>query len=167
MRTELQNEIDTARQELSILPTDFRPLPFTTDWHKLEERIYQRFCKITGKSRSIWLWDSFKHGYQGIDLNVHLHLILNQLIPDTETIWFMASDGSNFSFYEGRIGAIQSIIGETSFELDEYYLISKKYEWLFCVNHHDILIGTCDFAIKQIHALAENHPELVIRAYPA
>jgi hypothetical protein len=167
MRTELQNEIAAAIQQLSIPTTDFRPLPFTTDWHKLEEQIYQRFCKINGKSRPIWLWDSFKRGYQGIDLNVHLHIMLNQLIPNTEIIWFMASDGNNFSFYEGKIEAIQSIIGETSFELDEYYLISKKHEWLFCVNHHDILIGTGDFAIKQIRALAERQPQLVIKAYPA
>ncbi|WP_205301049.1 DUF6756 family protein [Paenibacillus aceris] len=26
--------------------------------------------------------------------------------------------------------------------LREYYIISKKYEWLLCVNHHDIVFGS-------------------------
>jgi hypothetical protein len=167
MRTELQNKIDAARQQLSISAPDFKPLPFTTNWHELEEQICQGFCKVSGKSRPIWLWGKFKYGYQGIDLNVHIHLILNQLIPSNEIIWFMASDGNRFLFYEGKIESIQSIIGETSYELDEYYLISKKDEWLFCVNHHDILIGTGDFAIKQIRDFARRQPQLLTAAYPA
>jgi hypothetical protein len=166
MRTELQNGIDAARQLLAISDIDFKPLSFTTDWHKLEEQIYKRFCRISGNGRPIWLWEKFKHGYQGLDLNVYIPSVLDQLIPKNELIWFMASDGSNFLFYEGKIEAIQNIIGETSY-LDEYYLISKRHEWLFCVNHHDFLIGTGEFAIKQLRAFAQTHPQLVIKAYPA
>ena len=167
MRIELQNEIDNARQQLSISDANFKSLPSTTNWHRLKEQIYRRFCKISNKSRSIWLWDNFKHGYQGIDLNVHLHSILHQLIPNDEMIWFMASDGTNLLFYEGKVKAIQAIIGETSYELDEYYLISKKDEWLFCANHHDILIGTGELAIRKIKAFIQQFPELLIKAYPA
>jgi hypothetical protein len=39
------------------------------------------------------------------------------------------------------VKAIQAIIEEASL-LDEMYLGSKKYDWLLCINHHDILVAT-------------------------
>jgi hypothetical protein len=39
------------------------------------------------------------------------------------------------------VKAIQTIINEACY-IDELYLVSKKYDWLICINHHDILIAT-------------------------
>jgi hypothetical protein len=49
--------------------------------------------------------------------------------------------GDKFWFYEGKVKTIQTVI-EASSQLDEMYLISKQYDWLLCINHHDTLIGT-------------------------
>jgi hypothetical protein len=166
MRNDLLNEIDETRQRLHISDADFRPLPFTTDWHKLEERIYHSFCRIEGKARPIWLWERFKYGYQSLNLNVFTPDILNRLVPADELVLFMATDGSYFFFYEGKIEAIQKVLGERCY-LDEYYIISKKLDWLFCENHHRILIGTGSFAIQQLRSFSRQFPELVTAAYPA
>ena len=167
MRQALLSEIDAARQLLQISSADFRPLPFTTDWHKLEERIYQRFCRIDGKSRSNWLWASFKHETHSLQLTVPAHTILHHLVTSDEVVWLMAYDGSRFYFYEGLVAAIKRIIPELTYVMDEYYLISKKLDWLFCENHHDVLIGTGSFAIQQLRAFTQQFPELVTAAYPA
>jgi hypothetical protein len=167
MRNELLNEIDEARHRLQIPDADFRPLPFTTDWHKLEERIYHSFCRIDGKSRPNWLWASFKYEAHCLQLTVPAHTILHHLMPIEEVVWLMAYDSSNFYFYEGKITAIERVISELTYVMDEYYLISKKLEWLLCENHHDILIGTGSFAIQQLRSFAQQFPELVTAAYPA
>ncbi|NML64062.1 hypothetical protein HHL22_02485 [Hymenobacter sp. RP-2-7] len=167
MRKALLNELDAARQLLQIPDADFRPLPFTTDWHKLEERIYHSFYHIEGKARPVWLWESFKHQTQSLQLKVLSLAILHHLIPLDETVWLMAYDGSNFFFYEGKVTVIQRIIPELTYIMDEYYLISKKFEWLLCENHHDILIGTGSFAIQQLRDFAQQFPELVISTYPS
>jgi hypothetical protein len=167
MREALLNEIDAARQLLQISAADFRPLLFTTDWHKLEERIYQSFCRIDGKSRPIWLWERFKSETHSLQLTVPAHTILHRLVPIDEVMWLMAYDCSDFYFYEGKITAIERIISELTYVMDEYYLISKKLEWLLCENHHDVLIGTGAFAIQQLHSFSRQFPELVTAAYPA
>ena len=51
------------------------------------------------------------------------------------------NESTKFWLYEGRVEAIQQIISECCL-LDEIYLISKKYEWLLCINHHDVLYAT-------------------------
>lgn len=165
MRSELLNDIKEARKKLQIPAADFSPLPFTTNWHQLEERIYQAFCNIEGKERPRWLWERYKNEWVGLSLKDYPNYILNQLVPTEATVWFMAYDGDNFFFYQGKVNAIQQILLECS--PDEYYLINKKYEWLLSVNHHDSLTGTGAFIIGQIKSFVHRSPELLTVAYPA
>jgi hypothetical protein len=165
MRSNLQNDIDEACQKLRIPAADFSPLPFTTNWHQLEERIYQAFCNIAGKGRPRWLWEKYKNEWYGLSLKDYPDNILDQLVPNSETVWFMAYDGDNFFFYQGKVKAIQQVLFECS--PDEYYLINKKYEWLLNVNHHDYLTGTGAFIIHQLKSFAQRSPEMLIAAYPA
>lgn len=165
MRSDLLNDIEEIRQKLGISAADFSPLPFTTNWHQLEERIYKAFCKIEGQSRPRWLWERYKNEWYGLSLKDYPDYILDQLVPASETVWFMAYDGDDFFFYQGKVKAIQKILLECS--PDEYYLINKKYEWLLSVNHHDSLTGTGVFIIHQLKSLAQHSPELLTAAYPA
>jgi len=44
------------------------------------------------------------------------------------------------------------VLGETT-QTDEVYVVSKKYEWLICVNHHDYIIAAgCD-RVKKLMTL--------------
>jgi len=68
--------------------------------------------------------------------------IIEELVNPNEDIWFFVNgDRDKFWFYQGKITAIRKVIIESSY-IDELYLASKKYDWLICINHHDILIAT-------------------------
>jgi hypothetical protein len=165
MWSDLRKDIEEARRKLCIPDPDFSPLPFTTNWNQLEERIYKTFCRIEGKGRPSWLWERYKTEWYGLALKDCPDDILDQLVPVTEIVWFMAYDGTNFLFYQGNVKTIQLILLECS--PDEYYLINKKYEWLLSVNHHDSLSGTGAFIINQLKSFAQRLPEMLIAAYPA
>jgi len=47
----------------------------------------------------------------------------------------------SFGFNQGQVKLVQTIIAEACY-IDELYLVSKKYDWLLCINHHDVLIAT-------------------------
>jgi hypothetical protein len=166
MWSDLRRDIEETRKTLGIPRDDFSPLPHTTDWHRLEEGIYSTFCKLAGKVRPRWLWNSYKREWYGLGLEGSPDSILNQLIPTTETVWFMAYAGDNFLFYQGKVQAIQRLLPELTY-LDEYYLINKKWEWLLSVNHHDTLSGTGAFIINQLKSFAHRSPDLLIVTYPA
>ncbi len=166
MWSELRKDIEAIRQELDIPESDFRALPHTTDWHLLEERIFSSFCLIQGRSRPYWLWDKLSQESYGLSLSYYPDEILNQLVPATETVWFMACDGKDFVFYQGKVEAIQKIIPECTY-LDEYYLINKKYEWLLSVNHHNSLVGTGEFILNQLQAFAQRSSQTLTPIYPA
>jgi hypothetical protein len=166
MWSKLHKDIEAIRRELCIPETDFNPLPHTTNWHRLEKRIQSTFCKLEGKSRLCWLWSSYKNEYYGLALEVYPDAILDQLVPAAEVVWFMAYDGDDFFFYQGKVQAIQKIVPELTY-LDEYYLINKKYEWLLSANHHDSLTGTGTFIITQLKDFVKRSPASVKSTYPA
>ena len=164
MRSDLQNDIEEACQKLKIPAADFSLLPFTTNWRQLEEHIYKAFCRIEGQGRPCWLWKRYKSEWFGLALEDYPDYILDQLVPISENVWFMAYDGDNFFFYEGKVKPIQQVLSECS--PDEYYLINKKFEWLLSVNHHDYLTGTGTFIIHQLKVFAQRSPEMLTTAYP-
>lgn len=157
MWTELRVEIETVRKRLQIPDEEFAPLPYTTNWAKLEENIYQAFCRINHPtSRPLWLWERFKQEKCFIELNYRPYTFFDKLIDEDEKVWLMLNEsvnmGDKFWFYEGKIKAIQEIINESGY-IDELYIISKKYEWLLCINHHDYLIGTGDIMLNRLKRL--------------
>ena len=166
MWSELRKDIEAIRRELDIPESDFRTLPHTTDWHLFEERIYSSFCMLEGKSRPYWLWENLRYERYWLSLQGYPDEILNQLVPATEVVWFMAYDGDDFVHYQGKVAAIQKVIPECTY-LDEYYLINKKYEWLLCVNHHNSLVGTGEFILNQLQAYAQRTSQTLTQVYPA
>lgn len=145
MWTDLRKEIEIIRKDFSLTDTQFRPLGLN-DWQEIEEKIYQTFCKLTHyKSRPIWLWEHFKLDTFSITIEQNPYIYLNKLIDDNETVWFFVNETVNetdkYWFYQGQVKYIQTIIAE-AFYIDEFYLVSKKYDWLICINHHDVLIAT-------------------------
>lgn len=145
MWTDLRKKIENIRSSFRYTDTQFRPLGLK-DWQEIEDKIYQTFCKLTNfKSRPVWLWEHFKLDTFSVSTEPKPYLYLDKLIDDTETVWFFVNETVNeagkFWFYQGQVKAIQTIIAEACY-IDELYLVSKKYDWLLCINHHDILIAT-------------------------
>lgn len=145
MWTDLRKEIEKIRKDFGLTDNQFQPLGLN-DWKEIEENVYQTFCKLTHyKLRPVWLWNYFKLDTVSISTEQKPYLYLDKLIDNSETVWFFVNETINeadkFWFYQGQVKAIQTIIAEACY-IDELYLVSKKYDWLLCINHHDIIIAT-------------------------
>jgi hypothetical protein len=145
MWSDLRAEIEQARQRLQLSEQDFVPLPFTTNWAKLEENLYQVFCRLDHPTaRPRWLWERFRPGAVGLVCNDEPHTRLTSLVEPEEVVWLVLNEtvnmGDKFWFYQGTPRAIGRVLAACSY-LDEMYLVSKKYSWLLCLNHHDVLFG--------------------------
>ncbi len=163
MWTDLRKEIETIRKDFSLTENQFQPLR-QNDWKEIEEKVYQTFCKLTHyKSRPIWLWEYFKLDTASVSTEQRPYLYLDKLIDNNETVWFFINEtvkeNHKFWFYQGQVKPIQKIIAESSY-IDELYLVSKKYDWLLCINHHEIIIATGQTMpekLKQLEMTSNKH----------
>lgn len=139
----MRAEIESIIKVKNLAPEDFRPLGIHEDWKGIEDNIYHSFCKLGHPTeRPVWLWEHFRLDTFTIATKEQPYNYLSKLIDKNENIWLFANDGKGkFWFYEGKINAIITVIEESSY-LNEFYLASKKYQWLICINHHDNLICT-------------------------
>ncbi|QJX46106.1 hypothetical protein HMJ29_03790 [Hymenobacter taeanensis] len=145
MWSDLRVEIEQARQRLRLPKQEFAPLPFTTEWASLEERIYHAFCRLNHPTvRPCWLWERLRPGAVGLVCEYDPLTQLTSLVDPEEIVWLVLNETVSFRdkfwFYWGTPHAIHSVLAECYY-LDEVYLISKKYTWLLCLNHHDALYG--------------------------
>ncbi|WP_089836165.1 DUF6756 family protein [Chitinophaga filiformis] len=80
-----------------------------------------------------------RHTFPNDDAWKYLQVIVDR----NEKVWFVAGDtkrdASKLWLFEGEIEPIQQVIGQLHHF--EYYLVSKKYEWLLTENRHGTLIG--------------------------
>lgn len=109
---------------------------------------------------ALWWWNSFKDPkYSWPDCLPMCAPVLRQLVPADETIWFVAEDWGrqkkhgNFWLYESRIGAITAILDEAWHF--EFYLVSKKFAWLLCQNHHDVLMAVGEPMVSKLKRMTE------------
>lgn len=142
----LRTEVEQVRHRLALPESQFRPLGLR-EWEGIDEKIYHAFCKLYSPTgRPTWLWEHFK-------LETHTwycpeklpDFLLEKLVDKQEAVWLMLDDTVNGQaklwLYEGYVVAIRQVLDECCF-VDEVYLVSKKYEWLLCINHHDVLYAT-------------------------
>lgn len=159
--SDIRAEIMQLKTELNLDDLEFRTLSPYEDHQGIEENIYQTFCQLEGRiTRPTWLWLSFKQEVYSTDLLPEApESYLPTLIDPTETIWLGAlgsmQERSKIWFYEGQILPIQKVLSGIQF-FDEFYFVSKKYEWLICINHHDTLIATGEEMPKRLKTLCES-----------
>ena len=120
-------------------------MPVTTDWGRLEERVYHTFCRLDHPTaRPLWLWERFRAGAVGLVCEDEPHGELVSLVDPAEVVWLMLNETVNYEdkfwLYHGTAPAIGQVLAECAY-LDAVYLVSKKYAWLLCLNHHDVLYG--------------------------
>lgn len=145
MWTNLRQNIETIRQTNSIAENDFKLLNITS-WPQIQENIFSTFCNVRSrKDKFSWLREDFKQQTYSIhfDRNYPFDALL-QLVDNSENVWLFVNETINeknkFWFYEGKIKSIVFVLGESL--VNEVYVASKKYDWLLCINHHDVLIAT-------------------------
>ena len=155
----LRAEIAHVIRDKNISQEDFRPLGMYEDWRQIGENIYQRFCHIEHPTqRPGWLWAHLKCDYSAVAcLPNRPETYLDRLVDAHEHVWLILDEDDKWWFYEGKIKTIQMIIDESWF--DELYIVSKKYMWLICINHHDCLIAVENLFMQRLDMLKKELEE--------
>jgi len=161
-RSRLSRDWETVRAEIEAIISDknldassFRRLRNNEGWAEIEEKIYHQFCTLDHPlARPVWLWENFKQETFAVE-GADTWQRLEKLVDHDELVWFFTNgDKDKLWFYEGKVKAVITIIEESSY-LDEFYICSKKYEWMICFNHHDTLIATGSIMPGKLRSLQE------------
>ncbi|MBJ2127143.1 DUF6756 family protein [Flavobacterium sp. IB48] len=161
----LRAEIANIINKKEISKEDFRPLSTNENWEKIENNIINIFCNLSHSNKKpTWIWTDFKLDTFALsNLAQRPENYLDKLVDEEENVWYIVNETINesdkFWFYEGKIKTIQIIIGESWFS--ELYIVSKKYEWLITINHHDTLIATGKTMSDKLRGL-----EIIIKKNP-
>jgi len=155
----LRQDIENITREFNISSADFKPLGIHDKWDEIEGRIYQVFCRIDHPTnRPIWLWEYFKLDTSSLVIEYPFSQLKELVDPEEEVWFFVNGDKDKFWFYQGKITAIMKVILESSY-IDEIYLASKKYDWLICINHHDVLIATGQTMAERLRYISAENAE--------
>ncbi|WP_342478354.1 DUF6756 family protein [Paenibacillus sp. FSL H7-0350] len=108
-------------------------------WRHILSEIEERFLVKTHHTQGLhWGWNRLQEPQYSASFVDKDYAKLRDIIQD-ESIWFIAEDRyDKLWIYEGKTVAILQVIPELC-HLNEYYLISKKLQWLLCEDHHDML----------------------------
>jgi hypothetical protein len=112
----------------------------------LERIIASRTLLSKAAITAPWLWEALRPPV-AVASPVEPLATLRSLLPAGEHLWFVAEDADshqkregNFWLFETTTEAICSVLPELPHF--EYYIVSKKCEWLVCENHHGLLIAS-------------------------
>ncbi|GHN00431.1 hypothetical protein WSM22_19200 [Cytophagales bacterium WSM2-2] len=142
MWTQLRQEIEKTRTEFHL--QDRLKSVGLDEWKDIEERLYNTFSVAKShRTRPTWIWENLKVDNLGIATDGQPYQLLDKLIdPGVDLFLFLnetVNEKDKFWIYEGRVEAVKKVIEET-IGIDEVIIIDKKYNWILCVNHHDVVI---------------------------
>lgn len=144
--TNLRVEIKKLSEQFGFKPDDFSEVGIN-QWQEIENRIRDKFA--SGESLH-WLWERLTIPVFSKHINLH-HLDIRKLIEPTEKIYFLVNETVNekdkYWIYECNSYAIQTIIMQAVL-IDEFMLVSKKYDWIVTYNHYEVLTATGDMMAK-------------------
>ncbi len=148
----LRDEIKFATDSLDITDTEFKEVS-KYQWEQIQKTVEDTF--IVGKAHNLSMmpyWEHLKGDYFNISFpKDNAFVYLDNLIDNSQPVWFLAQDNSKLWIYEGLISSIREVIEECY--AFEYYIVSKKYSWLLCENHHGCLIGIGEDLVRKMKAL--------------
>lgn len=161
----IRENIEQVIKEQQLAPEDFKPVNIN-EWEAIENKIIATFCDfpLSYKYRPTWLWEYFKFdGTTLSNLVEYAPQYLPELLGQEECVWFFVNDHkSKFWYYEGKVRSIQTIIDESHW--DEFYIVSKKYDWLICMNHHEILTAIGAEIPEKLREIKERVDPILKRA---
>ena len=156
-----RDEINEIKRNLQLHDENFR-LVRLTKYQQILHSILNKFTSLKISQINKWWWDSFLEPiYYFHPENIFNTLVL--LIDDKESVWLVIDDESkkfeHYWLYEGNIYAIVTVLKELPF--GEYYIVSKKLEWILCENHHNILIGCGEPIINRMKILSKTKEAVI------
>jgi hypothetical protein len=138
LRAEIHQNID--RYQLRIKPLAIN------QYQRIEQKVFDLFCTpIELNTQPIWVWSFLKNIETHEDLDqIDRPQQLQRLIPhycDQLEVFCFLNDSIHgrhkFWWYEGYILDFNRLLDAINWQ--EFYLVDKKYEWLICVSHHDVV----------------------------
>ncbi len=157
----IRDELERIVEELNIDRKDFHEAG-KVQWIEIIHKTEEVFLQKKHFSNSLhWGWNFLKEpqfslGFVKDDAYAYLPKLI-----DEEYVWFMVEDYKDKIWvYEVNKAIISNVIAE-SMQLREYYLVSKKFEWILCENHHGILCGSGNEIVSKMRSLKELHSEKV------
>lgn len=159
-----RRDLTEAIKELNFSNTDINEAS-KLEYADVLKKVKAAFTNIDNDKNYYWLSDNLKGEYAAIRFkDEKAYEYLEALINQDEIVWFIASDGlAKFWVYESNIGSIHKVLANMyGFE---YYIVSKKYEWLLCENHDRSLIGTGAKMIERLKAFHKNNKSVILQTY--
>ena len=152
----MRDEIQKAIVDASITPDELR-LVSHLKYQDILIRILDKRTSLGTKGLDYkWWWGNFKEPTFSRQI-VNNQVKFSALFPPTESIWFVAEDFyrnkkvGRYWLYEGTVAAIDKLFWEMfGFE---FYIVHRKFEWLLCLNHDDILIASGEEAVSRLQKI--------------
>jgi hypothetical protein len=152
----LRDEINRACNNLNYIDGEFKEV---NDWEEVIREIEETFIAKKAHNSSITPYCEHLKG-ECFTLKFpddNAFTALDKLIPQDEKVWLLAQDTNKIWLYEGYVCQIVNIIKECY--AFEYYIVSQKYLWLLCENHHGCLIGIGCKVIERMKSFRCLRPE--------
>ena len=142
MWTPLRQEIDKIIREHNLIDSIWAVS--LSDWKSIESTVYDRFYDTkTHRYRSAQIWESLKVVRTGLQTALHPFSVLDRFIDHNTGVYLLLNETINehdkFWIYEGTILPLQVLISESEYT-DEVTIVDKKFNWILCINHHDMIV---------------------------
>jgi hypothetical protein len=144
---DLRSDVSKAIKEIGCSDKDFG-LVNINKWSGIEKRIAARFLRNGVRDMKYrWWWEHLKEPAISVFPYCVPDTILS-LVSRSEQVYFIFEDGDKFWIYEGYVPTLRLLINELYHF--EYYVVSKKLNWLVCENHHSCLIASGKEIVEKI-----------------
>jgi len=153
-----------ARDELTatIAALGLEPKVEQVSLHRYQailQRVSSQFTTLgQNANKTRWWWEHLTNPITTLQPYDPVET-LRLLIPANEQVWFIAEDWSHtksdgqFWLYESTIESISKLVNAS--RTFEFYVVSKKYSWLVCVNHHGYVIASGQAMVSHVEALQQ------------
>lgn len=123
----------------------------------LERIIAARTLLHKSATSALWWWEALREPVAFTQPADSVEA-LKRLVTPNESVWFVVEAGGpkksgNFWLYESTIEVICAVLREIP--ACEYYVVSRKLDWLLCENHHDVLIASGAEMVARMEALTQ------------
>jgi len=130
-------------------------------WEEILESIESRFLVKNHYSHGLhWGWNKLKEPKLSMRFVDQPYQYIREIIED-DVFWFIVEDlNDKLWVYEGEKDIIFELIPELC-HLNEYYLVSKKYQWLICEDHHEIVHLHGQEVIQRMITYTQNNKDKI------
>ncbi|WP_336770840.1 DUF6756 family protein [Paenibacillus sp. MMO-58] len=132
-------------------------------WRPVIKNIEEKFIQKQHYTNSLhWGWQRLRDPQYLFRLVDVPNNYIKYFVTD-DRVWFIVEDyRDKMWLYEGDPNFISKNVIPELMHLREYYLVSKKYEWLLCVNHHNIVFGSGQVIVNKMKTFEGQNSEEII-----